>query len=629
MKRSILIILFILLPLIANDENWIDPNKKAILLDYAQDITEAKTIAKEYKDHDIYIYNTIQNSNACCAIHIVNIKKTNVKSLLKKVKQNNLSAKEISTTRIKYFARDMSPKNLFIESGTEDTIEEKIQDKIIDNKIEQIAQKQVIQNNLSQDIEESWIDPTKRIILVDYVKNPKEANLVAQKYKNQDVYIRSTVKNREACCVVYIVNIKKQNVKSILKLVSKNTKNAKKVSIAKVKYFAADISPINKFIAASNVENNINKTITVSKEIKVIPKIEPIAENIILTKTENKEIVKKEVIKPKNKIESKAAVVSKEIKVTPKIEEKPELVSQKIEPVQKLTVETTLTNPVKTKRILKEEVIERLAERLDYIDINKKAITLVSSLDLERALKIAKTLSKYDIYIYKTTSTQTPYFILYAVNITRDNRNENLQDIRKILKDAYFSSNAKIKYLASNTFNKNLFIRSSLTSKRPSEVSLVNSNYQMMTVKYDYRVPIIRMKKISIVKPKKVVIKQIKKQVVEKKIVQQEKVIITGNNNFIDINKKAVTIVSALSLRKAKELAGTLSRYDIYIYKTTTTRVPYFILYAVNIEKDTRDADIEDIRKKFEDAYFSSNTRIKSLASNNFDKNIFIPSYSK
>ncbi len=52
MKRSILIIL---LPLIASDETWIDPNKKAILLDYAQDITEAKTIAKEYKDYDIYI----------------------------------------------------------------------------------------------------------------------------------------------------------------------------------------------------------------------------------------------------------------------------------------------------------------------------------------------------------------------------------------------------------------------------------------------------------------------------------------------------------------------------------------------------------------------------------------------
>ncbi len=578
MKRNILIILLTLLCLNASEDVWIDPKKKAILLDYAQDISEAKTIASKYKDHDIYIYNTIQNSNACCAIHIVNIKKSNMKSLLKKVQKDNSSAKELSRTRIRYFAKDMSPKNLFIESGEKVVNDKKTKNITTEIETQKVHAKQIIKNNLAQDSQEEWIDPTKKAILVKYVRNPKEADAVAQEYQNQDIYIHSTVKNTEACCAVYIVNIKKQNVQSILKAVSITTADAKKISNAKIKYFASDISPINKFIAASNVEDTPKEVIS-KKEVIVVEKVIEIQKEII---------PKKEVI-----------------------------VIEKVIEVQKEVI------------IAQKETPKTLSK---HIDIKKKAITIVTAVNINRAKRMAKTLGKYDIYIYQTKTTKIPYFVLYAVNIEKDKRTNSLNEIRKRFKDAYSSSRNRIKSLASNNFNSDLFISSYLsqTIKKQSKINL-----KPYTVKYNYNIQTIKMKPFNTNK----ITKKQDKQIVEKKIIQKikkqtiKKVILQKNNSdeikynkSIDITKKAITIVTSINLNRAKRMAKTLSKYDIYIYQTTTTRVPYFIVYAVNILKENRNKSLMNIKTKFKDAYNSSNTRIKSLATNNFFKNIFIPS---
>ena len=99
--------------------------------------------------------------------------------------------------------------------------------------------------------------------------------------------------------------------------------------------------------------------------------------------------------------------------------------------------------------------------------------------------------------------------------------------------------------------------------------------------------------------------------------------------NTINITKKAVTISSATNLKEANKIAKRLIKYDIYIYKTTTTKKPYFIIYVVNINKENLKLVINDIKKDFPDVYASSNKRIKSLSTNNFNKNIFIASSKK
>lgn len=97
----------------------------------------------------------------------------------------------------------------------------------------------------------------------------------------------------------------------------------------------------------------------------------------------------------------------------------------------------------------------------------------------------------------------------------------------------------------------------------------------------------------------------------------------------IDINKKAITISLSSTLPLSQIVANNFNEHDIYIYKTTTTKNSYYVIYAVNIKKERQKTVLKSIQKKYKDAYISSDTRIKKLASINFDKNIFIKSDKK
>lgn len=556
MLKIILIIFLSFITLNATDDSWINPSKKVILLDYAQDIEEAKVIAKDYKNHDVYIYNTIQNSNACCAIHIVNIDKSKVKTLLKKVKQVNSSAKELSKTRVRYFAKDLSPKNLFIESNST------IQEEIVPQQSKTIQKKQIIQNISAQDTDNNWINPKKKAILVEYVQNPKEADEVAKKYINQDIYIHSTVKNQNACCAVYIVNIKNKDLPTILKKVSKTTKDAKKVSNAKIKYFASDLSPKNKFIGATA------KTIAPKQEIvikEIIKKPQPIVVKKITKQQKDKAKVKEIIKIQKITIKKKISIEKKEIIVKPK----------------------------------KEIAVSQLAK--NYIDKTKKIITIASFLNLKNAKNGVKRFQEYDMYIYKTINTRISYFVVYAVNIDKENRSTALKKIKRRFRDAYASSNVRIKTLASSDITNNIFIKSTNSSRTISK-------------------PIVKIAKI-----KKPIIKKLVVQKPKEPIIKKEDKTLAITTNIINSTKKIITIARSNTLSRAKRLAKKLSKYNLYIYKTLSTKRPYYMLYAVNIEKSNRKQAIKDIRMIFKDAYASSTKQIKYLSSTNINNNIFIP----
>ncbi len=84
----------------------------------------------------------------------------------------------------------------------------------------------------------------------------------------------------------------------------------------------------------------------------------------------------------------------------------------------------------------------------------------------------------------------------------------------------------------------------------------------------------------------------------------------------IDINKKAITIILSNTYKQAKEIAQSLNRYDIYIYKTITTQKIYYILYAVNIEKQKQKQSLADIKRFYYDAYITSDSRVLELVNN-------------
>ena len=94
--------------------------------------------------------------------------------------------------------------------------------------------------------------------------------------------------------------------------------------------------------------------------------------------------------------------------------------------------------------------------------------------------------------------------------------------------------------------------------------------------------------------------------------------LLTQLNATIDIDKSAITIVMSKTLKQSKDIANQLPDNDIYIYKTTTTKKPYYILYAVNIEKNNIKIILNKIKELYRDAYITSKNRIKKLKSNNF-----------
>ena len=92
----------------------------------------------------------------------------------------------------------------------------------------------------------------------------------------------------------------------------------------------------------------------------------------------------------------------------------------------------------------------------------------------------------------------------------------------------------------------------------------------------------------------------------------------------IDTNKYAITIGLSNTLQQAKDITKSLDKYDTYIYKTTQTKKPYYVIYAVNIKKDKLNQALKDIKLHYKDAYQTAKTRVIKLKNNNFEKNIFI-----
>ena len=195
------------------------------------------------------------------------------------------------------------------------------------------------------------------------------------------------------------------------------------------------------------------------------------------------------------------------------------------------------------------------------ISTNKKGIALGTYISLNQAQKLANKFPHYDIFIKQTTTTKKPYFVVFAVNIPKQDISSSLINIQKKLPTAYTTSDSRIEQLSEDKNNSTI-------------------------------------KKENII--------------LEKQSTSEYK-----QNSSINTNKKGIALGTYISLNQAQRLANKFPNNDIFIKQTTTTKKPYFVVFAVNIPKQDISSSLVNIQKKLPTAYITSDSRIEQLSKDN------------
>ena len=247
------------------------------------------------------------------------------------------------------------------------------------------------------------------------------------------------------------------------------------------------------------------------------------------------------------------------------------------------------------------------------IDTDKRAVTVANVSTLSKANDVAKNLSDYDIYIYKTTQTKTPNFLVYAVNIPKVKVSSTLNNIKNSYKDAYASSKVRINTLASNNFEQNIFI-SSLDSETPLKIEKVA--FKQDIVKDIVTSASVNTENKSIEKENVVATMTIEKRIDKKEI-------------NIDSNKQAILLGYVNSKQKANKLAAKYSGSDTYIYNTVRSGVQSYAVCVVNIAKNDFDFVFNVISKTTPFAKEMSKIRLAYFANNKTVDSSLVSSSSK
>ena len=92
----------------------------------------------------------------------------------------------------------------------------------------------------------------------------------------------------------------------------------------------------------------------------------------------------------------------------------------------------------------------------------------------------------------------------------------------------------------------------------------------------------------------------------------------------IDVTKKGIALGTYLSLNRAQLLANKFPSYSLYIKKTSSKTKPYFVVYAVNIEKKDSYRLLTKTKKTLPSAYIASDLRINLLSKTNNQDTITI-----
>ena len=469
---------------IEKKEIYIDSNKQAILLGYVSNKKEANKLASKYSDSDTYVYHTVRSGVQSYAVCIVNIAKSDFDFIFNVISKTTPFAKEMSRTRLAYFSNNKTINSSLVVSEKE-VVKPKEVVATID--IPKVNVK--IENNIDKPalVANSGINSNKKAILVGYSKTRVEAMTLASSYDHSDIYIYDIIKKGQFVSAVYIVNINKEDLEAVTYIAKRNKHLTKKISKIKLKYFSKDDSSANIFIASAS-DINTNKTFMMAKSLmiekalvasvnikkvkKVLPKVskdkdtKP-ATTVIAKVLDTQENETTTVSIFKDKFLSVTSLAINTIKVS--LLDVYSYFNTEKQKIDKLETETKkhiriVVNEKNDDKItpitLSKEVVKDDVNLLDFvnsefeplkIDTSKKAITIINTISLVEAKKVSDQLSKYDTYIYKTSSKK-PLYVVYAINISKKKLSSSLSKIKKTFKDAYKSSDKRVKFLSSNNF---------------------------------------------------------------------------------------------------------------------------------------------------------------------------------
>jgi|GEM_PF-2962118 len=195
-------------PVVKKKKEKVNIGKKSIFLTYTKNKKEAMNLLTKYKYYDLYIENIKQNNllnTNCCAIYIINIKSSDLKYILKKVKSRFPNARKIDSLGIKYYNENASYSKY-------------------------------INKRKQKDI----IDINKRAVTVTLASTFKKAQYVAKQLKKHNIYIYQTQTTKTFYYVVYAVNILKGDLKFTLKDIRKKYNDAYITTKKRVKKLASN-----------------------------------------------------------------------------------------------------------------------------------------------------------------------------------------------------------------------------------------------------------------------------------------------------------------------------------------------------------------------------------------------------
>jgi TolA-binding protein len=204
------------------------------------------------------------------------------------------------------------------------------------------------------------------------------------------------------------------------------------------------------------------------------------------------------------------------------------------------------------------------------IDISKKGIALGTFLAYNRALNLAKKFPQYDIYIKKTTTTVQPYYVVFIVNIQKQNQKYILKTIKQVVPSAYITSDSRIEQLH-NDIHSDIAITKKIDKKYTKDIITIA--------------------------------------------------------NQIDTSKKAISVTYTNNQKRLKRIKQKLKGYDIFIKKSTLS--DNYIIYVVNIEAQKLNDALKYIKELYPKAKETSTKRIDYFIKNYTAYDIFIASKLK
>ena len=307
------------------------------------------------------------------------------------------------------------------------------------------------------------VDANKKGIALATYLSLNKAQQLANKFPDNDIYIKQTTTTKKPYFVVFVVNIQKKELTSTLNSIKKKLPTAYTTSDSRVKQLSNDT--INTTV--SKTKQKPSKQLKASPKSTIIKKIEIKNTKVIVS---NDKIIQ-EIIK-----RAEAEVKPQDLKNPDLLKTKPTIQNKIIQEIIK-KAEAEIKPQDSKKTIIK---------KIQNLNTNLPAITIRYTKNKSDALKIANGLKYFDMYIRASKLLSKHKFMVYAVNIPQDQVEESLKQINKVYPNAFQTSKIRLNYFSKQESRENVFIKgfeNKISNKQNIQLLAINSNKALIKAK--------------------------------------------------------------------------------------------------------------------------------------------------